>query len=258
MIAKKKSKKELELERVAELPEGIFGDTSVPKSVRLKKKAQKQVDGAKPASKTRSARVMPRMEINYKNVLPKEAAGLKLSNVVDIPVELLKKIRGVTTARTKKLSTLLLTNAAPSALSYDAASSYVKTVLADGLKIDVEIDKGVLEVVNDACRLDVIYFFVQRLKLPTEYKRRFMNAFIDELSKSALENMKRSDKTSSMSNHIRELEGVIGRRSEAKIEHRRSKPATELGAELPDESPFGARPKRPMNATGVRKPRGRS
>jgi hypothetical protein len=225
------------------LAEGIFGDcTDVPASIAISKKASRIRDAKKPKPAKRKPRVMPSLDINYDSMLPKEAEGLKLDNTVDIPVPLLKSIGRLTNARTRSLSNLLLTSATPAALSYEAASSYVKAVLSDGLKIDVDIDRGVMEVVRDLSRLDVIHYFVKRLKLPQQYKQQFLSAFITELSKSSLENLRKSDKSNVMSEHIRELEGVIAKRSNSKVErHKRHSEESEAVG--------------PMGAPAVRKRR---
>lgn len=190
-----------------------------------KSKAKKQKKKGKPlrqkitldkkkTKKKRDSVVMPSLEINYGASMPEQAKGLELENVVSIPEEVLQKVVRTTEKRTKELSRMMLDSVTPSMLSYDAASNYVQAVLSDGLKIDVEVDRGVLEVVKEMSRLDVIFFYMKRLKLPKSLKEKFMHTFIEEMAKSSLEGMKKSDKSESFSSQLREMEAVIMKRSE--------------------------------------------
>jgi hypothetical protein len=226
-----------------ELPEGIFGLLdSIPKAfkteaktkvktknlksiktsrpVASKSKIQKLKQPIKPKIKTKLKRteqkVMPDFVINYDKSLPQEADGIKLDNVVSIPEELLKDITAKTQLTAKQLSTLMLKYSATSVLSFDAASSYVRTVLDDGLGIAVDVDRGVLEVVKDLSRLDVIFFFVKRLAMPLAFKKKFMHILTEESAKLALTNMQKVNKSEQMSQQLRELEGVLVKRSENK------------------------------------------
>lgn len=173
-----------------------------------------EIHAPKEKKKKRTPSVMPAMEINYESLMPSHAEGLQMENVVRIPEEVLKKVARETEKRTKQLSSLMLNNVTPSMLSYDAASNYVKAALSDGLKIDVEIDRGVLEVVKELSRLDVIFFYLKRLSLPKSMKKHFMTSFIEELSKGSIESMKKVDKSDSFSSQLREMEAVISKRSE--------------------------------------------
>lgn len=218
-----------------ELPEGIFGLMDAapsPRPVRKKKTTGRdsRLDAAsKPklrkvvptkVGKRRhvppmsSDRVMPEFAINYGKALPSEANGLTLDNVVSIPEQLLKRITDRTQLNARKLSDIMLLNAAASVLSFDAASSYVRAVLDDGLGIEVDVDRGVLDVVKELARLDVVFFYVKRLSLPQALKRRFMHTFTDDLAKHSLTTMNKTNKSEQFSQQLRELEGVLVKRSE--------------------------------------------
>lgn len=199
----------------------------VPIEFRLKNKTVKKKKKKLPKPKTKTINierpkekkkpkpsVMPALEINYESTLPPEADGLDLDNVVSIPEEVLRRVARTTEQRTKKLSKLMLNSVTPSMLSYDAASNYVKAVLSDGLKIDVEVDRGVLEVVKELSRLDVIHFYLKRLSLPKSLKEHFMRTFIEEMSKNSIEAMKKADKGEAFSQQLREMEAVVMKRSE--------------------------------------------
>jgi hypothetical protein len=179
------------------------------KSVTLDKKKNKTA-----GRKKRDSVVMPSLAINYESTMPPQAEGLELENVVSIPEEVLQRVVKKTEKRTKRLSKMMLNSVTPSMLSYDAASNYVQAVLSDGLKIDVEVDRGVLEVVKEMSRLDVIFFYMKRMKLPKSLKEKFMHTFIEEMAKSSLEGMKKADKSESFSSQLREMEAVIMKRSE--------------------------------------------
>lgn len=188
----------------------------VKKKKKLGKPKTKTISLERPVEKKKKAKqsVMPALAINYDSTLPPEADGLELDNVVSIPEEVLKRVARTTETRTKKLSKLMLNSVTPSMLSYDAASNYVKAVLSDGLNIDVEVDRGVLEVVRELSRLDVIHFYIKRLSIPKALKEHFMKTFIDEMSKTALESMRKSDKSESFSQQLREMQAVVMKRSE--------------------------------------------
>lgn len=188
-----------------------------PKPLKKKKKRLKVAPIAPPPKAkvvTPALNVMPKLEINYDSMMPPEAEGLPLENVVSIPDDVLKRVAHKTEKHTKELSKLLLNGSAPAMLSYDAASNYVKAVLSDGLKIDVDIDRGVLEVVKDMARLDVIFFYLKRLAIPRSMKKQFMSRFIEELSKASLETMHKTNKSDAVSSQLRELEAVVMKRSE--------------------------------------------
>lgn len=221
---KKDEKKFLHIgEHKVELTDMVHIDFSLKDGSKKKKRVKKlgkpklkQIDihAPKKAKKKRTPSVMPAMEINYDSLMPSHAEGLQMENVVSIPEEVLKNVARRTEQRTKELSKLMLNSVTPSMLSYDAASNYVKAALSDGLKIDVDVDRGVLEVVKELSRLDVIFFYIKRLSLPKAMKKHFMKTFIDELSKSSLEAMKKADKSDSFSSQLREMEAVISKRSE--------------------------------------------
>lgn len=190
---------------------------TVKKKKKLGKPKIKTVTLERPAEKKKKKKqsVMPAIEINYDGSgLPPEAEGLNLDNVVSIPEEVLKRVVRTTETRTKRLSKLMLNSVTPSMLSYDAASNYVKAVLSDGLKIDVEVDRGVLEVVKELSRLDVVHFYLKRLSLPKALKEHYMRVFIDEMAKSSIESMKKADKSESQSSMLREMQAVVMKRSE--------------------------------------------
>lgn len=210
----KKKEKSYPLGFSEELSEGVFGftaeDLSLP-TVPRKKKKKKLKNTLRPAKakKKQVLKVMPEIEINYDNILPKEAEGVHIRNAVGIPEDLLKTIAANTEKRTKELSDLMLSSSTPSILSFDAASTYAKTVLRDGLNIEVDIDKGVLKVIEELSRMDVIYYFLNSLRLPKHYKRKFMESFIEKLSAHSLEAMEKANKSTAMSNNLRELEGFL-------------------------------------------------
>ena len=159
-------------------------------------------------------RIMPGLDMSHARLIPREAKGLDLSNVVSIPEEMLELISNKTQLNTQELSDLMLLNTAPAVLSFDAASSYVGTVLNDGLGIEVDIDRGVLEVVKDLSRMDVVFFFLKRLALPLTFKKKFMHTFSEDLAHQSLASMQKTNRSESMSQHLRELEGVLVKRSE--------------------------------------------
>ena len=220
-----------------DLPEGIFGLLkSLPTSPRgatkiktdilrvdnvlklEKKKRAPIVKRPAPTRASRKTKVMPDFVINYDKTLPEEASGILLDNVVNIPEELLEQITKKTQLNAKVLSRLMLLNAAPSVLSFDAASNYVRTVLDDGLGIEVEVDRGVLEVVKNLSRLDVIFFFVKRMALPIAFKRKFMHKFTEDTAVQSMALMQKTNKSDQMSSNLRELEGVLVKRSEKRAQ----------------------------------------
>lgn len=214
--------------------------SKMPKK-KKKKTKPKAIRKPKPEKKAPKPGVMPALEINYDASLPPEADGLALDNVVSIPEELLQSVAAKTEKRTKALSKMLLNSVTPSMLSYDAASNYVQAVLSDGLKIDVEIDRGVLDVVKELNRLDVIHFFIKRLSLPKAMKERFMQTFIDELAKGSLESMRKIDKSENMSATLRELEAVVMKRSEHQANQRKKKDNDKKRIGLTEETDNGKR-----------------
>lgn len=225
----------------------IVIDTTKVEEPKKKKKKRKKLTVAPitqppPKRVVRSSNVMPKLEINYGNMMPPEAEGLSLDNVVRIPDDILKRVARKTERRTQELSKLLLDSSAPAMLSYDAASNYVKAALSDGLKIDVEIDRGVLEVVKDMARLDVVFFYLKRLALPQSMKKRFMKTFVDELSKASLETMHKTNKSDAVSSQLRELEAVVMKRSEHQAREQNAKTRSSKRIGLTTEDGTGAGP----------------
>lgn len=168
---------------------------------------------APPAPAKARHRLMPELSINYDSRMPSEGAGIELDNVVSIPEELLEKINATTQLNVKELSDLMLLNSAPALLGFDAASNYVRTVLDDGLGVEVDVDQAVLDVVQDLSRLDVIYFFLNKLALPDRFKRRYLNSFVDHLAAHSLQGMTKTDNGNKISRSLKELEGVLVKRS---------------------------------------------
>lgn len=210
----------------------VKGKIVKKKNKKLGKNKIKTVSIERPVEKKKKKQsVMPAIQINYEGAdLPPEAEGLSLDNVVSIPEEVLKRVVRTTETRTKRLSKLMLNSVTPSMLSYDAASNYVKAVLSDGLKIDVEVDRGVLEVVKELSRLDVVHFYLKRLSLPKALKEHYMKVFIDEMAKSSIETMKKTDKSDSQSSMLREMQAVVMKRSEHQNnEHAKEKSLERLG-----------------------------
>lgn len=216
-MIKKKEKQPLGYTK--ELPEGVFGLTDpdiftiLPKIKREKKKNIKK----KVRKKVKEIhRVMPDLEIDFSKRIPKAAKGLKLDNVVTIPVDLLKAINKETENGTKELSDLMLLHILPQILAYDASSNYVKAVLRDGLNIEVDIDRATLEVVKEISRLGVINHFISKSTLPDSLKTRFLESFIDKTTSVCSDKILKVERGDMMSETIRQLQGVLVKRSEGK------------------------------------------
>lgn len=219
------------------LPEGIYGVTSTskrsksqssavvkpPKSNKQPKarpsKVLKVKQKTKPSDKQgrrnvrlNTEKVMPDLEIDYSNLgLPAEATDLNIRNVVEIKESLLKDINRITGARTKNLSRVLLKAVTPTLLSYDAAMSYVKTVLGSGFKLEVDTDTSLLEIVKDITRLEVVSFYVKRLSLKEELKDEYLKTIIAKLIDHSMVQMDRVEKSNHLSSRVRDLEGVLVR-----------------------------------------------
>lgn len=255
MLMKKREK--IQIGRSKDLPEGIFGDTSERPRIKprlrdavvsremfgydptlrlIKKKStptelpkakkvrSDRVVAIKPPKKTPRYRArskeLPDFSINYESTMPEEAKGLPLQNVVSMTEDMLKRIISNTELQTSELSHLMLQTVTPSVLAFDASSAYVKAVLASGLKIETEIDRGMAEVVQGLASLEVINFYVKRMSLSAVMKRRLMGKFIDGLSDSALLSMQRAAKSEEMSSTIRDMEAVLIKRSERQAQDR--------------------------------------
>lgn len=222
------------------LPEGIFGDTSEPDS-RIKPKRRstripRTFFGFKPDVKIfcpqplrkkkrlavspkrpkYEASMMPTMEINYDATLPPEAEGLPMANVVGMTEAELKIIIKNTDQFTAELSKLMLQQVTPGVLAFDASSNYVRAVLKSGLKIDTEVDEGVLEAVQALARLEVISFYIDKMNVASSMKRRLREKFVDGLSSASLDVMAKIAKGEEMSKAVSQLEAVLVKRSEAK------------------------------------------
>lgn len=209
---KKKAKIQTSSKAEKKVPSKPLFETKINsaiKKVRIKDKAKK------PEKKTKvKLPSVPKLKVDYKgSSLPKEAEGLQLDNVVGMPISLLKKLSKSTTLKTKELSQLML-DLTPFLLSYDLASKYVQTTLKDGLNIEVDMDVSTLEVIKDISKLEIITHFVNTLKLPKEYKDRFINSFIDKLAEASHVKMEKVAKGDSISKQIQELHGVLVKRSE--------------------------------------------
>ncbi len=189
-------------------------------------------DRDEPAPTRRKTRVLPEIKINYDNAtLPAEAAGLDLMNVVNIPDQLLKNLSLSIEGKTKDAAKLILLSAATSILSYDAASSYAKTVLRDGLAIDVSVDNGVGDVLRDMTRMDLLFYYVKRLQIPQPMKRLYMATLVEELAKRAAATLDKADK----SNAISDVVGTISKRLEGVVVRKKSDVKT--GDDPNSESP---------------------
>ncbi len=167
-----------------------------------------------PTYKAKANGILPDFAINYDSVLPKEARGLPLQNVVRMTEDVLKQIIANTETTTTELSELMLNRIAPNVLSFDASSSYVRAVLSSGLKIETELDRGVLEVVEKLSQLEVISFYIDRMRLPKAMRELLLQKFIEGISTSSLEAMVKAKKSDEMSQQIRELDAVLVKRSE--------------------------------------------
>jgi hypothetical protein len=204
-------------------------------------------------SKLRS-RVLPDFSINYEEP-PAEVAKVPVANAVTVPDTLLKAVIDQTDDTTRKLSNLILRGLAPSIMSYEAASSYVQAAMADGLKMDVEMDKGVLDVVKEMTRLDVMYFFLRRLKLPKQYKALYMKAMIDKMADYSIRALEKSDKTDAHRKYIKEIEAYVVRRSDRAKEHGASSYQQRQEAQKGSDGKPKGGPKKPSVGPGVKRSR---
>lgn len=222
MISKKKKKTVIGINE--DIPEGIYGKIDMPADNSTKHghrigKHYVMMTDLLPVPKTikkreRNDRQMPDLPINYESRLPPEAEGLNVENVVTVPDTALKRVVKRSEKRTKNLTRLMMDNITPSMIAFDSASNYVKAALRDGLNLEVEVDRGVLDVVKELSRLDVVFFYVQRLNIPKSMKKHFMATFIEELSKSSIETMRKTDTSARMSSQLREMEAVVSKRSD--------------------------------------------
>lgn len=198
------------------LPEGVYGITS---SKSKPSKQPKRVSGPKislaPKKKTVKRikvqpKILPGLDIDYEAFnIPEEAKGLDLRNRVDIPEEFLRTLKARTQARSRSLSNLLVSSVTPSLLSFDASMTYMQTVLSRGFKIDVDVDSFIFEYIKDITRLDVIVFYLKRLKAPQKVKQYYIERFIDKLLEHSTAAATRVEKEKHLSKSISEIEGVL-------------------------------------------------
>lgn len=160
----------------------------------------------------RPTRITPRMQI-LKPALPKEAMADKPRNTIPIPKTLLRRINRNTTDKSDDLSRLMLESIASSVLSYDAATNVVQTVLSDGLGIEATIDESMPEVIHQLSRLEVIFFFLKRMRLPKEIKNKFMSELVLHNAKLIAEKVNKVDRSKSFSDTLqqmsKQLEGYL-------------------------------------------------
>lgn len=201
-----------------DLPEGIYGLTANEARLKRKQRIAKLKEKPKPKIK-----VLPSLALDYSKVLPAEAKNLNLDNVVGIPEELLKKIKTKLERKTTKLNSIILESIVPSLLAYDAASNYTKATLRDGLNLDVDIDTSALEAAKELIKLDILFFYIKNMSLPMSYKRKLLDALILKLAEASVEKLKKTARSDAMSAHIRELQGVLLRRSENKPKNKLKK-----------------------------------
>lgn len=164
-------------------------------------------------------------------MLPEAARKAGVQNTVKLPKAMLRRIIRVTNTRSERATDLILSNVAPSILSYVAASNVAIASLSDGLSVEMDADDGMVEVIKELTRLDVVFFYLKRLKLPVGMKKEYMRLMIAEIVKRSIEEMVKKDKQKSLigvSGEIsKRLEGIVSRgRSQVK----KGEPLTEVEA----------------------------
>lgn len=197
------------------LPEGVYGDCRPNPKLRRKSdmaREQRTLSKSKkyPDQDQRRASVIPKMQIMAhevdipENVVPR--------NMVHLPESKLKQVVNLTDRGTRRLANLMLTSMVPNVLAYDAAQSYVQTFLDDGLGIEVEMDQVTGEIVQELTRLDVIFFYVRRLKIPRSMKKHLFTTLLDKTAIRVLRATERVQRKNDAHAQIKQLEGALLRR----------------------------------------------
>jgi hypothetical protein len=174
--------------------------------------------------KKKKTSYVPELEIDYDALeLPEHVLELNTENTVKVSESLLDKISKKTEIRTKHLSRLLLTNTAPSILSYASSVNYVNAVMSDSFGIDFDEDPSLVEAIKDITMFEVLEFFIARLKIPEDRKDLILNTFIDKLTTKTVDRMETILKNKTVENKVKTLEAYMIRKSKNKGEVIRQK-----------------------------------
>lgn len=189
-------------------PEFIFGDTTSTPSDKMPTTLKKTVK-----KKKKRPNAIPGVDVRVTD-LPDTVTKLdptKINNLINIPERTLLMIKRKSELQSDAYSTFLMAEIMPKLMAFSAGNSYVQTAMSDGMGIDIDIDQSVAEVLQNLMRLDVIVFFLRRMKMPLKYKRQFLSHMVEKITSSCIEKMDKVHKTRDREAFIKDLEGVVVR-----------------------------------------------
>lgn len=211
--------------------EGIYGLMGVSpltaRAHRPPKLAKRQHKPSKPRPVVKAASGFPRPEINYNRLQIDSPAGYQ--NVVGVSESQLRAVQRRTEKRAKALSEMILKDQAPSMLSVEYAFEYARAALSDGFGVEVEVDDSVADTLVSLGRLDIIVFFIQRMKMPKEYRKAFIEHM---LSRYADHTMTQLNATLTRNKASKALQGQV-QKYEAYLKSK--------GVAHPDDAPAASR-----------------
>lgn len=101
--------------------------------------------------------------------------GVRPDNLVDIPIETLKRLTSTNKQLTKEVSDIILQQGSSALISFDAACAYAETTLRDGLRIQAKIDSDVTIALNGLLKLSIINKYLSTFDLPSDVRSSYLS-----------------------------------------------------------------------------------
>jgi hypothetical protein len=205
----------------------FFAGQEAPKVPKSKRKLKTERSQNIPKKAKRGG-----MEIDFEHLKqPDIMEKLDLDNIIEVEEELLQKVSKITEIRTRKLSKKLLLSITPSILAYSASVGYVGAVMSDSFGIDLEEDKSLTEAIKDITKLEVLAFFVDKLKIPLKFKENLLGNLIDKLTTKTVDRMEVKLKQTTAEDSVKKLEAVLAKGSTKETAVIRQKSRDEIEGE---------------------------
>lgn len=146
---------------------------------------------------------------------------VKLENVVHIDERLIRDIAKSIDTKTFRLNDKMLKRLVPLLLSYNASMSYVRAVMSEAFKIELDFEGGLTEAVKYTSYLAVITHFVKNSGMPKSVKKSYLDKVGDHIANETVKALLLGNKQAAQSSNMQAVivKGRSSNMSSRPVEH---------------------------------------
>lgn len=142
--------------------------------------------------------------------------NLRPENLVTISDQRLRKIAKRIDRNTKDLNKKLLESIVPLILSHKASTEYVKAVLQEGFKLDVDFDNGIADALDYVAQLSVLTHCIDTVGLPKAARNKYLDLICEKMADETVKVLVHGNRQASAASGRSQLQAMVVSRSKLK------------------------------------------